>query len=242
MAHEINNPLSGILQSVQVLQRRLVDDSSNNTKTATDSGCSFDSILRYTKARGVPVILEGIRESGVRAARIVRTMLDFSRKSELSNVPACLNDLLDKAIELCSTDYDLSKKFDFRSIRIIKDYDLSLPDVPCSVTQIQQVFVNLLGNAAHALSDSSDPTITLCTKIFNNNVLVEIIDNGRGMNDETRRRVFEPFFTTKPVGEGTGLGLSVSYFIITNNHHGSIDVESYPGKGTKFSISLQILH
>ena len=71
---------------------------------------------------------------------------------------------------------------------------------------------------------------------------MEFIDSGCGIKKENLPMLFEPFFTTKPVGEGTGLGLSVSYFIITNNHHGSIDVESYPGVGTKFSISLQILH
>ncbi|WP_243312022.1 PAS domain-containing sensor histidine kinase [Fundidesulfovibrio agrisoli] len=238
MAHEINNPLSGILQNVQVMRRRLTQESEVNAEAAREAGCSFESIARFMELRGILDSLDNVRDAGFRAAHVVTGMLDFSRRSESDNAPADLAALLDKTVALCSTDYDLKKKFDFRNIRIIREYEPDLPEVPCSKTQIQQVVMNLLTNAAHSLMGRSLPTITLRTAHEGEVARIDIEDNGAGMDEATRRKVFEPFFTTKPVGEGTGLGLSVSYFIITSNHGGSLDVASTPGKGSCFTIRL----
>ncbi|WP_243439638.1 PAS domain-containing sensor histidine kinase [Fundidesulfovibrio soli] len=238
MAHEINNPLSGILQNVQVMRRRLTQESAVNAEAAREAGCSFESIARFMESRGILDSLDSVRDAGFRAAHVVTGMLDFSRRSESDNAPADMGALLDKTLALCSTDYDLKKKFDFRNIRIVREYDPELPDVPCSKTQIQQVVMNLLSNAAHSLMGRPSPTITLRTAHENDAARIEVEDNGSGMDEATRRKVFEPFFTTKPVGEGTGLGLSVSYFIITSNHGGTLDVTSTPGQGSRFTIRL----
>jgi len=114
--------------------------------------------------------------------------------------------------------------------------------VVCEEGKIEQVFLNLLRNGAEAMQEAGveQPTFTLQSyydeKI--NKVCINITDNGPGMTEETRKRIFEPFFTTKPVGVGTGLGLSVSYFIITENHSGEMTAESELGKGTTFCIKL----
>ncbi|WP_051272610.1 PocR ligand-binding domain-containing protein [Fundidesulfovibrio putealis] len=240
MAHEINNPLSGILQNVQVVVRRLTQDVPVNATAARAAGCEFSSIVRYAQDREIIDSLKSVREAGLRAAQIVASMLEFSRRTTSNNAPTDLGELLDKSVELCSTDYNLKKKFDFRNIRIVREYDPGLPEVPCSGPQIQQVFMNLLGNAAYAMSGQPAPVITLRTRRDGDMAVIEVEDNGCGMDQELTRKIFEPFFTTKPVGEGTGLGLSVSYFIVANNHQGSLSVNSWPGKGSRFTVRLPL--
>ena len=242
MAHEINNPLSIILQSAQVIQRQFEPSLAANAKAAQKCGCALEDIRCYVEERGTLKFLDSIREAGARAASIVVNMLDFSRKSESRRVTCDLNELLDKSLELASRDYDLKKKYDFRHVEIIRDYAPDLPPVPCIRTEIEQVMLNLLKNAAQALSarpaEAVKPAITLRTRLAEGAVRIEIEDNGPGMDEKVRKRVFEPFFTTKEPGQGTGLGLSVSYFIITANHRGIISVESSPGNGTRFIIEL----
>jgi signal transduction histidine kinase len=155
-----------------------------------------------------------------------------------------LEELLDKTAELAATDYDLKKQYDFKKIEIQREYAGNLPAVPCEGAKIQQVLLNILRNGAQAMQAAGvqSPRFIFRTGFDDerNMAIVEIEDNGPGMDDETRKRVFEPFFTTKPAGVGTGLGLSVSYFIITENHDGEMEVESRPGTGAKFIIRLPV--
>jgi signal transduction histidine kinase len=109
--------------------------------------------------------------------------------------------------------------------------------VACIPSQLNQVFMNLLVNAAHAME--SRGTITLRTGTEDDGVFVEIQDSGKGMTPEVQKRIFEPFFTTKPVGKGTGLGLSLSYGIV-QKHHGRISVASAPGQGTTFRVWVPV--
>ena len=240
MAHEINNPLGGILQSVQVIIRRLGANVSASAGAAEEAGCSLEKIHTFLDKRGILVMLEGIRQSAERAAKIVANMLEFSRKTDSSMIFMNMTELMEKAVDLCSKDYDLKKKYDFKQIDIVWDIDPALPPVQCSPTQIEQVLMNILRNAAQAMSASNvtSPIITLRTRSEDGCARIEIEDNGPGLDEKTRRKVFEPFFSTKPPGEGTGLGLSVSFFIITNNHGGSIHVESEPGQGARFVIRM----
>jgi signal transduction histidine kinase len=110
------------------------------------------------------------------------------------------------------------------------------------VLELEQVLLNLLKNAAQAMYDAriDRPQITLRTRQDNGHAVIEVEDTGPGIPEEVQKRIFEPFFTTKPVGIGTGLGLSVSYAIITNNHYGRLDVRSLPGEGTCFTIRLPL--
>jgi PAS domain S-box-containing protein len=244
MAHEINNPLGGILMGAQNILRRISPDLQANIQAAASCGTTMQTILHYMEMRQITTMLQGIMEMGERAAKIVSNMLSFSRPSGSRMSSEHIPELLDKTVELAANDYDLKKKYDFRHITIARDYEPDLPAIPCVATEIQQVVLNLLKNSAQAIAEktySSDvPRITLRLRRQNEWLRIEIEDNGPGIDENHRKRVFEPFFTTKEVGVGTGLGLSVSYFIITNNHGGTMTVESTVGAGTTFILQLPI--
>jgi signal transduction histidine kinase len=240
MAHEINNPLGGILQGVQNVQRRLSSGLKANQKTSEETGVDLEKLQSYLEKRGIISQLNGIRDSGKKATQIISNMLQFSRKSESLMAPTNLPELMDNVLELAGKDYNLKKKYDFKKIKIIKKYEPNLPPIPITETEIEQVVLNLLNNAGWAMSENRQPQIILRIKLDDEMVRIEVEDNGPGIDEETRKHVFEPFYTTKPVGEGTGLGLSVSYMIITNNHKGTMEVESELGKGTNFIIKLPL--
>jgi PAS domain S-box-containing protein len=239
-AHEINNPLAAIVQNAQNIERRISLDIPANQQTAAELGTELLQIRAYLEKRGITGFVASIREGGARASKIIANMLQFSRKSDFSKELSDLNSVLDQSLELAASDYDLRKRYDFGQIRIEKDYATDIPMVPITIQEIEQVILNILKNAAHAISESNPPhpCITLRTRLNGDFAIIEIEDNGPGMSEIVRRRVFEPFFTTKEVGVGTGLGMSVSYTIITSNHNGHIEVFSEPGVGSRFSISL----
>ncbi len=247
MAHEINNPLAGLMQTANVMANRLGEKTNMpaNLRAAEAAGTTMEAIRNFMEARGIPRMLSTISESGRRVAAIVDNMLSFARKSDTRVSSHDMADLLDRTLELAATDYDLKKKHDFRMIGIRREYEKNLPSVPCEGAKMQQVLLNILRNGAQAMQeplgkDENNPhfILRLAKETETGMLRIEIGDNGPGMNEATRKRIFEPFFTTKPVGEGTGLGLSVSYFIITENHGGTMNVSSEPGKGATFIIRL----
>jgi signal transduction histidine kinase len=242
MAHEINNLLAGIVQSVSVLENRLLGDLPANHKAAETAGTTLAAINSYLAQRKLPGLIGNIRESGSRAAAIVRNMLSFARKSEKVVSSHDLGNLLDQTVELLKTDYDMKKHYDFKQIEIVRRYDEAAESVPCEASKIQQVFMNILKNGAEAMGEVTDasrpPMFALRVEDDGAWVRVEIQDNGPGMDEQTRRRIFEPFFTTKALGKGTGLGLSVSYFIITEDHGGQMSAHAAEGGGTCFVIRL----
>ncbi len=239
MAHEINNPLAGILQNLQVINNRIRPDNEKNRQIAQECNISIDDLYCYLERRGLLSMFDNIASSSQRAAQIVGNMLAFSRKSDGNLRHENLARLLDTTIDLAANEYDLKKHYDFKKIKIIRNYQ-ELPAVSCQAGKIQQVILNLLKNAAQAMTEAGtpDPQIRIRLDRDADMALITVEDNGPGMSEEIRQRIFEPFFTTKENGVGTGLGLSISYFIITEDHKGSMQVESQPGQGTRFSISL----
>ncbi|OGQ91936.1 MAG: histidine kinase, partial [Deltaproteobacteria bacterium RIFOXYC2_FULL_48_10] len=242
MAHEINNPLAGILQNIQVIRNRLEKDLPANIKAASECGVSLDALRAYMGKRNIFPMMDLVRASGYRAAQIVENMLTFSRKSDHRKFTYYLHDIMEAALELIENGYDTKKNYDFRSIEIIRQYQEAAPPVSCEKTQIQQVFLNILKNGAEAMSAAGvvSPRFIIRYLREDNHAVLEIEDNGPGIAHDIQKRIFEPFFTTKEVGVGTGLGLSVSYFIITENHTGILAVDSTPGKGTVFIIKLPL--
>jgi PAS domain S-box-containing protein len=244
MAHEINNPLAGIIQISNVLKNRLYRGLNNkaNLLAAEKAGISMDQISEFMELREIPTMIQKINESGERVTKIIENMLSFSRKSNEMRSTYDVSQIMDKAIELAESDYNLKKKFDFRQIKIIRQYGENLKPIVCDISKILQVLLNILRNGTESMqmanTENARFTIKLSEERTLNMISIQIMDNGPGMSEETRKRVFEPFFTTKPVGIGTGLGMSVSYFIIKENHQGEMTVESVPGKGTIFTILL----
>ncbi len=245
MAHEINNPLGGILMGVNNIQRRISPGLKKNSEVALECGVGMEKIHEYIVKRDISKMIDGIKDLAVRATGIVGDMLSFSRASSSRHEPVSLADIIEKTVALAAHDYDLKNNYDFRKIEILREFDPDLPPVPCVSVEIEQVILNLLKNAAHALAAKKPQgeKLRIIVRLRRewSMARIEVEDNGSGMDQPTAKRIFEPFFTTKPVGQGTGLGLSVSYFIITRNHHGMMSVESVKGKGTKFIISIPLV-
>lgn len=242
MAHEINNPLAGIMQSAEVISRRLDRDIyfPANLKAAEKAGTTMEAIKYFMESRNIPEMLNAINKSGKRIAAIVDNMLSFARKTDIRTSSHDLAELIDKTIDLAATDYDLKKQYDFKQIEIRRVYENNMPPVPCEKAKIQQVILNILRNGAQAMQEAMTEKQLFIIRVkfdkMNNMAVIEIEDNGPGVDKDLQKHIFEPFFTTKPMGVGTGLGLSISYFIITDNHNGKMRVESKPGSGTNFIL------
>lgn len=252
VAHEINNPLGTILQSLQTIQRRLSDDLLTNIKVAEEKGIDLEKLVDYLDARKITDFLANIKDAGERAAKIVTNMLEFSRTHTQRHEPMQLIDLLNSSIDLAISTSGLHKKRNKTSVTITRNFPKTCPPIYGMAAEIQQVILNLINNAYQAFVDhrtkqellestgqtseeapSSTSTadkatllIEVSLTIEDQHAVIKIGDNGPGMDEWTQQHIFEPFFTTKETGKGTGLGLSVSYFIITEHHHGSIAVES----------------
>ena len=244
MAHEINNPLGAILHNVQNIRRRLSPELAKNLEQAQTAQVELAAVQHYLALREIPQLLDGIQQAGTRAAKIVSHMLSFSRLSNRMLTPCALPDLINQAVEIAGNDFDLSESFDFRRLDIVREFDPQLGPVPVTANELEQVLLNLLKNTAQAIqqrADKSEPgRITLRTRLNPPWAEIQVEDNGIGMPEQVCKRIFEPFFTTKEVGQGTGLGLSVAYFIITNNHNGQMEAQSTPGAGTCFTLRLPL--
>lgn len=245
MAHEINNPLAGVMQTAAVLENRLLNITAfnSNIEAAKNADIDFDKLDEYLKSRGVDRMLTSIKESGNRIAQIVRNMLNFARvntEKKLQSIPH----LIDQAIEIASIDYHQKSNYDFKNVDIKREYSKDLPQVLCDAGMIQQVILNLLKNGAHAMQNGDGKPPVFDVRVWFDDVqgmvCIEIEDNGPGVSPAITHRVFEPFYTTKAPGSGTGLGLSVSYYIITENHAGKMVLDQKPGSGAKFIIMLPI--
>ncbi len=208
VAHEINNPLSAIIANAQLLQRDLVDADEDTSEALTL-----------------------IETAGIRAAKIVRDLLKSARKEkreEFEEIP--LNETIIDALSMAN--------FEIRNRNVTVKLNLSkeMPNIVAHQSQLKGVWINLIINALGAFENAKG-VISISTRYENHEYRIIFSDNGKGIEPEHQEHIFEPFFTTKEASEGTGLGLSVSLQVI-KEHHGTIDFETKPGKGTKFIITL----
>jgi PAS domain S-box-containing protein len=243
MAHEINNPLAAILGNARLMRKRLLEDSGRNRRTAGECGTDLDRVTDYVRARGVDAMLDAVIESGERAGRVVTNMLGFSRKTDGEARDVDVAAILDKAVELVKSGHDLAHSYNFKDIAIEREFGDGPFFARCDAGRLEQVFFNILNNGAQAMTFAMKetgraPRFVLRLGRTGGTVRVEIEDNGPGMTEEVRRRVFEPFFTTKEAGVGTGLGMSVAYFIVTEHLGGAMRAESSPGRGATFIIEF----
>jgi two-component system, NtrC family, sensor kinase len=208
IAHEINNPLTGILVFASLLEK------NQHLDPATKSDLAL------------------ISRECQRCASIVRGLLEFSRESVPHKDWVSLNDIMDASVAL------VQHQSSFHDITIVKEYEVSLPSALVDANQIQQVLVNILLNASHAMPRGGELRIVSGIDSASSIVSVSISDTGHGIPEENMKKIFDPFFTTKE-NSGTGLGLSVSYGIISS-HGGKIEVQSSVGVGTTFIVKLPI--
>lgn len=244
IAHELNNPINFVSSNINPLRRDIKDIFEVLERYATispdDDKAALMSKLQEIEALKTDVefeyivdeiqqLLTSISDGAQRTASIVKDLKNFSRvdRNELKKMN--LHEGLESTLALLFNQYK-------HSVEVTKQYG-QLPELECFPGQLNQVWMNILSNAIQAMPNGGNLTIT--TTLDGDKVQISIQDTGTGMSDEVKSRVFEAFFTTKDVGQGTGLGMSITASII-EKHHGKIQIESALGKGSTFTVSLPV--
>jgi two-component system NtrC family sensor kinase len=245
VAHEINNPIAYVNSNLGTLKGYVKDmikilGAYEAANQALPHQPEAQARLRQLKSElelgflceDAPQLIDESLEGVFRVRRIVQDLKSFAHADTTPEwVPADVHECLDSALNIANNEIKYKAT-------VVRDYG-ALPEIECLPAQLNQVFLNLLVNAAQAMPESASGTITIRTTSDDAEIRVEIADTGGGITPENLKHIFDPFFTTKPIGTGTGLGLSLSYGII-KKHHGRIDVRSEVGRGTTFSLILPI--
>ena len=235
IAHEIKNPLN-FINNFSEVSNELIDEMKEELGNDNKEGAiSIADDLKQNLGK--------INQHGKRADSIVKGMLLHSRGTAGEKASTDINDLLEQYVNLAYHGMRAQNK-DF-NIKIERDYDESLEKINVVPQDISRVFLNIINNGCYAANhrknkdgDGFSPTIKVSTKNLKDKVEIRIADNGNGIPDKIKDKLFQPFFTTKPTGEGTGLGLSLSYDIVVKQHSGEINIESKEGEGAEFIITL----
>ncbi|MGD9581768.1 MAG: ATP-binding protein [Vampirovibrionia bacterium] len=241
VAHELNNPINFIYGNIEHLKTY-----THDMKDLIDKYTSYEDNLSEEQKEEISEIKEDIdyeyltedlddlldscKEGAERTRQIVLDLRNFSRLDEANIKEVNLHEGIDSTLNILHNKYK-------NCIDVVKNYDMSMPNITCFAGQLNQVFMNLLANAAQAID--SKGTVTITTQKDDTHAKIIISDSGCGISPENLSKIFDPFFTTKDVGEGTGLGLSVSYGII-EKHNGTITVESKIGEGTTFTVKIPL--
>jgi len=231
VAHEINNPVGFVGSNLHVMDEYLNDIfkvidayEKESGHTVADKEIDLNYIRKDTKE-----MLEESLDGITRIKQIVSDLKDFSHADEQEWHSTDIHSGLNSTLNIINNELKYKAS-------VVKQYG-NIPRIECIASQLNQVFMNILVNAAHAIE--KDGIITIATGVSRDRIYVAISDNGKGIPPEHIKRIFDPFFTTKPVGQGTGLGLSLSYSIV-KNHGGEIKVNSNPSTGTCFNIWLPV--
>jgi len=232
VAHEINNPIGFVTSNFGTLKTyaghllAIIDAYEGGTASSLEQA-RHDADLDFLR-EDLPILIKESQEGLGRVTKIVQDLKDYSRVNDAGRQLADLNAGMESTLNVVWNEL----KYKAEVVRDLSD----IPPVDCIPAQINQVFTNLLINAAQAIPERGK--ISIRSWLDGDMVCVEVEDTGLGMAEEVRRRIFEPFFTTKPVGKGTGLGLSISYDIVVKKHGGRLEVTSELGKGSCFRICL----
>jgi len=237
IAHEIQNPLN-FVNNFSEINSELIEEM----KVEIDKGNleEVQSLANHIDENEKKIIFHGKR-----ADSIVKGMLQHSRASSGKKEPTKINNLADEYLRLAYHGLRAKDK-SFNAI-MVTDFDDSIGTIDIIPQDIGRVILNLITNAFYVVDEKKksgienyEPTVTVSTKKIENNIEIQVTDNGNGIPENILNKIFEPFFTTKPSGKGTGLGLSMSYEIVTKSHGGNLKVETEQGKGTTFIITLPI--
>jgi len=250
IAHEINNPVNFIHGNLEPLNEYATDlldlirlyeeEYPEETPAIAEEKEQIDLDFLETD---LPKVLASMKMGTTRIREIVVSLRNFSRLDEADRKEVDLHEGLESTLLILQN--RLKAKSNRPEIRLMREYG-QLPNIECYPSQLNQVFLNLIGNAIDAIEplaiagEIPTPTIFISTTLKDKKAVVSIADNGPGIPEETRKHIFDPFFTTKDIGKGTGLGLSISYSIIVERHGGELTCISSPGKGAKFIIYLPI--
>ena len=252
VAHEINTPMQYIGDNTRFARKAfgkllelasIIEDATNGTASDTDRDGVLDELAAACKRarlsyirRKLPTALDRSIEGVEAVTRIVAAMKEFSHPGSAEKRPTNINRLLETTATVSRNEWKYVAELEF-------DLAPDLRDVPALGSELNQVFLNLIVNAAHAIAEArtdEDPkgTISVSTREVDDLVEIQIADTGCGIPEDLQRRVFDPFFTTKDVGKGTGQGLAIAHSIVVDAHGGTISLKSAPGQGTAFMIRL----
>ena len=243
IAHELQNPLNFVKNFAEV-STDLVDEMTGELRDPTGQGPIRSTGLEQEILAGLKQNLQKISQHGQRATSIIKGMLEHSRTGTGQREATDLNALVDESLRLAYQGLRTKEK-DFNAT-LTTSFDTLLAAVPVVPQDLGRVLINLFTNAFHAVQQRQrqqpglayQPEVTVTTQTVPGGVEIRIRDNGTGMSEKVKAKIFQPFFTTKPVGEGTGLGLSLSYDIVTTGHGGTLIVESKENHGTEFVLAL----
>lgn len=243
IAHEINNPINFVYAGINSLRRDFEDlevvieeinklnPETENIKEKLENIQKLKEENYFDEAfEAIPQIIKDIKLGADRTAEIVKGLRSFSRTDTGSKQNLNVNEGIETALLLLKNKYK-------NHVEIVRNFNDNIPELRCYPSKINQVFLNIISNAIDAIEEKGKIWIT--TKKENDNIVVSIKDSGIGIPEDVKSKLFDPFFTTKDVGKGTGLGLSITYGTIAE-HNGSIEVNSEPGEGAEFIISLPI--
>ena len=243
IAHEINTPAQFVSTNLEFISDSLPDLSAFISETIDIAGkdkieALYEQYDIEYLLEELPVAVQQSSEGVTQISKIVRSMKQFSHPGEDNKVAADINDAIQNTATVCRNEWKYVAEMTF-------DLDKHLPLIPCHRSEMNQVFLNILVNAAHAITshhetDGIKGIIAIATRLNENCVEIAISDNGGGVPDEVKERIFDPFFTTKEPGKGTGQGLSIAHSIVTEKHGGSLLLKSTPGEGSTFTICLPI--
>lgn len=244
IAHEINNPVSFIYGNLSYLKEytdKLLDllkiyQEHYPEPVAAIHTVAEESDLEFIQS-DLRKILGSMKSGTERIREIVLSLRNFSRLDEAEFKAVDLHEGIESTLLILC--HRLNASPDRPEIHIQRDYS-ELPKVECQAGQLNQAFMNILSNAIDALESTSQPQITIRTSVVGESVEIAISDNGTGISSEIQQKIFNPFFTTKPVGKGTGMGMSISYQLIVEKHHGKLECCSTEGEGTEFLIQIPI--
>jgi signal transduction histidine kinase len=239
IAHELNTPIQYVGDNVRFLEQAFQKLAHRAYKS---SGRTLEPKTRKELdfiCANVPGAIESALEGCKRVAEIVGAMKHFAHPDSREFVPADINRAITCTLAVAQN-----------VVKYAADVELDLgelPDVECRLGDVNQVFLNLIINAAHAVTerygvDGPRGRIKLSSRLVGDRVVVEVTDDGCGISDENQGRIFEPFFTTKGIGQGTGQGLAISRSIVVNNHKGALAFTSTHGRGTTFTVELPVKH
>ncbi|MCB0762201.1 MAG: hypothetical protein KDC12_11815, partial [Flavobacteriales bacterium] len=247
IAHELNNPINFVSSNINPLKRDVQDVfevidlyGEINVNNVTDKLKEVDDLkegieLDYVRGE-IDQLLNGIADGAHRTAEIVKGLRVFSRLDEDALKKANINECLESTLVILRSNFK-------NQCNVVTNLDSSIPEVNCFPGKLNQVFMNVLNNAAHATIATGKPNeeceVNVQSRLEGNKIVIAIKDNGVGIKETDRPKIFDPFFTTKKVGEGTGLGLSIALGIM-NDHNGGIEVHSAEGQGSEFIITLPI--
>ncbi len=241
IAHEINNPVNFIHGNIMILDKYVKDMFSLiDLYIANENSIPEDEMKKISKTKAdididfirddVKDLIKSCIEGTERTKNIVLDLKNFSRMEEMVLTQFNIPKEIDTTLNILNNKYK-------NRITVVKDYEPNVPKIEAYGGQLNQVFMNILDNAQYAIK--GEGTVTISVKQEGENVVIKFSDTGEGIKKEDIKKVFEPFFTTKPVGQGTGLGMSITYRVI-KNHNGQITIDSEVGKGTTFTIKLPI--